>query len=203
MTLSAPSLNESNDSSLQLVSDSKLYNSNTRNSVGSLLILLGAITFLYFETIESITSIWWNSSVYKHGFLIIPLSVFLIVHDRKVLSPLEFQPSWVGATALALLSGLWWVSLQAGVQVGQHFALVSMIPAAVIATFGLKSARVIQFPLMYLLFAVPFGDFIIPSLMQITATLTTEFVNLFGIPVFRDGRYFYVPSGTYEVATLP
>jgi EpsI family protein len=59
---------------------------------------------------------------------------------------------------------------------------------------------VLAFPLGFLVFAVPFGEGLIPVLMEFTASFTVRALELTGIPVYRDGLHFSIPSGDFEVA---
>jgi exosortase len=50
-----------------------------------------------------------------------------------------------------------------------------------------------------LLFAVPFGEAFRPRLMDWTADSTVGALRLTGIPVYREGRYFAIPTGHWSV----
>jgi EpsI family protein len=56
-----------------------------------------------------------------------------------------------------------------------------------------------MFPLGFLFFAVPFGEFLLPWLMARTADFTVLALRASGIPVYRDGLQFVIPSGTWSV----
>ena len=47
-----------------------------------------------------------------------------------------------------------------------------MIVLAVPAVLGVRVARALAFPLAFLFFAVPFGEFVLPLLMDWTANFT-------------------------------
>jgi len=164
------------------------------------LAFVAAVPLLYVDTLGSIVQIWHSSEAYVHGFLIPFISIALIWHRRDLLATNEPAASWTGFALLVALSLLWSASDFAGVQLTRQFAAVVMIPAAVLCVFGPAVFRSIRFALLYLLLAVPFGDFLIPYLIDFTAKFTVDALHLLGIPVFRDGRYFLTPSGAYEVA---
>ncbi len=58
-----------------------------------------------------------------------------------------------------------------------------------------------MFPLAYMFFAVPMGEGLVPKLMSFTADFTLWALRLTGLPVFRDGMFFSIPAGDFEVAT--
>ena len=55
------------------------------------------------------------------------------------------------------------------------------------------------FPLLFLFFAVPFGEALVPKLMDWTADFTVAAVKLSGVPVYREGTHFVIPSGQWSV----
>jgi EpsI family protein len=85
------------------------------------------------------------------------------------------------------------------VQIVQQYAMVAMIPAAVIAVAGRRVARALAFPLAFLLLGVPIGEALIPPLMDWTADFTVAALKLSGIPVYREGLFFTIPSGNWSV----
>ena len=154
----------------------------------------------YHETTWSMISIWERSDTFAHGFLIFPFSAYLIWGQRKCLSDtVTFSPilwrcwylaSWVSA-------GCWRHS--ASVQVLAAIFLIAMIPAAVWAILGEPDGWALAFPLAYLLLAVPFGEALIPPLIDFTADFTVKALQLTGIPVYREGSFFSIPSGNWSV----
>jgi EpsI family protein len=74
-----------------------------------------------------------------------------------------------------------------------------MIVVLVPALLGTEVARRIAFPLGFLFFAVPFGDFLTPWLMERTADFTVVALRATGIPVFREALQFIIPSGSWSV----
>jgi EpsI family protein len=80
-----------------------------------------------------------------------------------------------------------------------QFAIVAMIPLLVWAFLGTAIARALAFPLAFLFFAVPFGEFLVPTLIDWTADFTIAAIKLTGIPVYREGTHFQIPSGRWSV----
>jgi EpsI family protein len=74
-----------------------------------------------------------------------------------------------------------------------------MIWATVIAILGREVARAIMFPLGFLLLGVPMGEALIPPLMDWTADFTVRALQFSGIPVFREGLFFTIPSGNWSI----
>ena len=118
---------------------------------------------------------------------------------RKSLAEIAPCPDYRGLLVMAGL-GLGWLLADAGsVQVVAQLCLVAMIPVAVWTMLGLQVARAITFPLGFLFFAVPFGEFLIPPLMDFTADFVVTALQTTGIPVYREGTFFTIPSGQWSV----
>jgi exosortase/archaeosortase family protein len=76
---------------------------------------------------------------------------------------------------------------------------VCLVVLAVPAVFGWAVARELTFPLLFLFFAVPVGEFMVPPMMEWTADFTVKALQLTGIPVYREGLQFVIPSGNWSV----
>ena len=50
------------------------------------------------------------------------------------------------------------------------------------------------------MFAIPFGDELVPMLQRITADASIALIKLVGIPVEHEGLYIKLSSGLFEVA---
>ncbi|QBQ54480.1 exosortase A [Nitrosococcus wardiae] len=154
---------------------------------------------LFWPTFMSMVAIWWRSETFAHGFLIFPISIFLVWRQRATLTQLVPQPD-LRALALLILLGLAWMLAQvADVLVIQQLAFVGMIPAMVCLLLGWSVTKAIIFPLGFLLFAVPMGEALIPPMMDFTADFTINLLQLTGIPVYRQGTFFSIPSGDWSV----
>jgi exosortase A len=166
----------------------------------ALSVILIVVLIAYLETFQSMVNVWLASDTFLHCFIIPPLSAYLIWKKRPEL--VQIPPRIFGPGVFLLLSTStgWFLADLLGIQVGKHFAATAMIPAAAITFMGLSFSRAIAFPLGYLFFAVPFGEFWVPELMEITATFAIKLSYATGIPVFRDGRFLSIPGGDFEVA---
>ncbi len=154
---------------------------------------------VYWRTAESIVAIWYRSETFAHGFLIVPISVYLIWARRREIATIAPAPDWLGFVLLAGAGLAWLVAAAGQVQVVQQYALVAMIIASVIAVVGRKVALALAFPLGFLFLGVPIGEALIPPLMDWTADFTVTALQITGIPVFREGTFFTIPSGNWSV----
>lgn len=173
--------------------------SQWRSALPILLLTIAAIIFLHWRTFESIVAIWDRSETFAHGFLIAPISIGLIWMKRRQVAKLAPSVDYLGFVLLAVAGLVWLVSHAGQVQVIAQYAVVAMIPAAVIAVCGRRVAAALAFPLGFLMLAVPIGEGLIPPLMDRTADFTVAALQFTGVPVYREGNFFTIPSGHWSV----
>ena len=77
--------------------------------------------------------------------------------------------------------------------------MVTMVPFAVWAVLGTRIATTLLIPLAFLFFAVPLGEFMVPTLMDWTANFTVVALRASGVPVYQEGTFFTIPSGMWSV----
>lgn len=164
---------------------------------GAALLIVAA---LYFETLFGMARIWATSSTFNHGFLILPLSLTLLWRNRAHILAQSPRAEASGLLALFPAAILWVLAAAAGVQAAEHLALVFLIQALFLTHFGLAAFKRAAFPLFFLVFMVPFGEFLLQPLQDVTAEITVSLLKLSGVPVFLDGIYISVPNGDYVVA---
>jgi exosortase A len=154
---------------------------------------------LYWRTTLSMISIWARSETFVHGFIVVPIFFYLLWRERKALDSIETRPC-LGALFGVVAAGAVWLlgELVNAVSVSQ-FAMIAMIPFAVWTVLGTRVVMALGIPLGFLFFAVPFGDFLIPTLIDRTADFTVAALRASGVPVYREGNYFTIPSGNWSV----
>lgn len=170
-----------------------------RLAAGLTLGLLIALTGVFWPTFYSMVEVWERSETFTHGFLIFPISAWLIWGRRKQLARLVPQPDARGLGLLALAGAAWLLADAGSVNVVAQYAFVAMLIASVWAVLGMQVVRAIFFPLMFLFLAVPVGEFLIPPLMNFTADFTVAALQFTGVPVYREGTFFSIPSGDWSV----
>jgi len=166
--------------------------------VAAALVALGLVT-AYWPTVQSIEAIWRRAETFAHGYVVVPIALWLVWRKRDVLGTMSVRPFWPALAAIAVFGFGWLLGSLADVLGLEQFALLFMILAAIVAVVGLPISKEIAFPLAFLVFAVPFGEFLVPWLMDHTADFTIAAVRASGVPVFREGNHFSIPSGRWSV----
>lgn len=163
----------------------------------SAVVLLG----LFSDTTRSLVDQWWSVATYSHGFLIIPVCAYLVWRERARVRNAAPRPALVaGLVAMAAMSIAWLLGDCANVLIVQQAALIGMVQALGLTIFGWPIVRRFAAPLLFLYLAIPFGDFLVAPLQEITADLTTWLLRLSGVPVDRDGLFIHIPTGRFVVA---
>ena len=188
----------------------KTINSNAANDTGelalpwrhamlALALLLLWILFLYRDTAMAMATIWYRSETFTHGFLVPPITIWLIWRRRQAIALLTPRPM-VGALVFVAGGAFGWLLGDlVAVNAVTQLAFVALLVLAVPASLGIAVTRVIIFPLGFLFFCVPVGEFLLPQLMEWTANFTVLALRLSGIPVYREGLQFVIPSGNWSV----
>jgi exosortase A len=164
-------------------------------TLGVLLLLAG----MFWPTLRSMVEVWERSETFAHGYLIFPISAWLLWRQRETLAQIRPHPDRRGLILLAAAGAAWLLADAGSVNVVAQYAFIVMLIAAVWTLLGWAFVWAAFFPLMFLFFAVPVGEFLIQPLMGVTADFTVAMLQFTGIPVYREGTFFSIPSGDWSV----
>jgi len=170
-----------------------------RRAATAVAIAVAAILAAYWGTAVSVEAIWRRSETFAHGYVVVPIVLWLLWRSRAPLAAVPIEPYWPALAAVAAAGAGWLVASTSGVLGLEQFALLLMILGAVVAIVGLRFSQAIAFPLFFLVFAVPFGEIFVPTLIDWTADFTVLALGATGIPVYREGNNFNIPSGAWSV----
>ena len=170
-----------------------------RQALSALLLLWFFTLVLYQETGLAMVGIWARSDTFAHAFLVPPISLWLVWRQRQRLAVQTPRPTLAAAGLMAGAAFVWLLGALASVNAVTQLAFVTLLVLAVPAVLGWSVARVIVFPLGFLFFSVPIGEFLMPQLMEWTANFTVVALRISGIPVYREGLQFVIPTGNWSV----
>ena len=160
---------------------------------------VAVVLAVFWPTTVSIVETWWRSATYQHCFFVIPIFMWLVWGQRNRLAATPAAPYWPGLLLACGCGLIWLTGVLAVTNAISQLALVGMTVVAVLTVFGLAWAKVLWFPLLFLFFAVPFGDALVPSMTNWTADFTVLALRATGVPIFREGNQFVIPSGSWSV----
>jgi len=158
-----------------------------------------SIVLVFYATVESMVAIWWRSETFTHGFLIAPIVIWLVWEKRQTLAQLSPSFQYLALIPLLFFGATWLLGNVMDAAVVQQIALIGILVSGLWAILGTSVVWAIAFPLAFLFLAVPVGEGLIPALMEFTADFTVGLLKLTGIPVYREGLFFTLPSGNWSV----
>lgn len=162
-------------------------------------LVLLVLLWQYRVTFTTMVGIWERSGTFAHAFLVPPISLWLVWRQREVLARLNPRPLPWMLLPVALCGLGWLVGEIAGVNAITQLAATALLVLAVPAVLGWAVTRALIFPLCFLFFMVPIGEFVMPTMMDWTADVTVFALRAIGIPVYREGLQFVIPSGSWSV----
>jgi exosortase A len=166
------------------------------------LTLAGLAVLLLAFTPEAAAAVrvWITSTAYNHGFLVLPLTVWLIWDRRHRLATTPIAPWPAAAVAVVPLAAAWFAARHLGVMEGRQFAALGLAELLVAVILGRRMTRALAAPLLFLAFLVPSGAFLTPLLQRITAGCINLGLTLLGIPHVSDALFIDIPEGRFVVA---
>lgn len=160
---------------------------------------LAALIAMYWGTAASIVALWSKDPL-AHGYIVIPAVVYLAWDRRHDLEPLSPASAFWALPLVGLLAFLWLLGSLTDTRVIQQVCLVAMFVGFVWGVLGSPAARVLLFPLGFLLFALPLGDRFIPTLQDLAARFAVKMLAFSGVPVLLQGHVISIPGGAWKVA---
>ncbi|MGS2721778.1 exosortase A [Paraglaciecola aestuariivivens] len=162
--------------------------------------LILAWVWVFWQGLSTAIDIWLISEVFNHCLFVIPGAFYLIYLKRRELDLSLIKPSYLALLFACGSLALYAIGLAGDVQLFMHVATFTFLPLSIWAFIGHKLAYKILFPLVFILFCIPVGEELVPSLQEITADLSMLMLNWSGIPVYRSGLYIEIPQGQFLVA---
>jgi exosortase len=159
---------------------------------------------LYWGVIARLVRDWATDDNYSHGFAIVPLAVYFAYERRVALRAAANRPTNVGLIVIILSLGL----LVAGTLGAELFlarvSIVTMLAGLVLFGWGWNHARILRFPLAFLLLMIPIPAIIFNQIafpLQLLASRVGEStLQAANIPVLREGNVIQLANATLEVA---
>jgi exosortase len=167
--------------------------------VAAVLLCVALPLVIFAPTLREMVDIWRRSDVFTHCFLVFPVFAYLVWSARADLHACPVRPTPFGLLAVAASVLLWALGFLSAALTPAFFGLISLSIATVVTVLGWRIARAIWVPLLFLYFAVPFGEVFVPKLVEWTADFTVAAIAASGVPVFREGANFVVPTGRWSV----
>lgn len=154
----------------------------------------------FWQGVVTAIDIWWGNEIFNHCFFVLPTTAYLIYLKQDSLFSNNIKPTLLPLFAIVPLCALYVVGRVGDIQLFMHIATFTLLPVLIWTIIGHNAAKSILFPLVFLLFAIPVGEQLIPFLQEITADGSVALLKMVGVPLYRNGLYIEIPAGRFLVA---
>jgi len=178
--------------------------SNQTKISKELWIILALVFLVYLPILIDLVADWYSDDNYSHGFLILPVSFWLIWRKRKELVQTPARKNKLGL--LFAIGSLF--LLIAGTAGAEYFtarvSLVFLLFSITLYLFGWMFTRKIWFAFFFMLFMIPIPYVIYYSVtfpMQLfSSRVSGVILEAIGLPLIRQGNIIHIPGYSLEVA---
>jgi len=176
---------------------------HNRNFVILTGILLLAFIVVFLPTWQKLINSWSSSDDYSHGFLIVPLCLYILWQKRQQLRDQIISPTWAAFPLVVLALLFYLIAQYAEILTLAPLAMIMFLGAGLFFLCGMQVFKLCLFPLFLLIFMVPVPAQIYAALtipLQLFVTKVTVFIASFiGVPILREGNVLYLPEHTLQV----
>lgn len=170
---------------------------------GAALAALALMAVVYGRTVAALWRMWSHNDTYSHGFLIAPVSLFLVWSLRKELRATPAAPTWAGIPVVALAALLQLAGIRGDVTMFQAYSLILLVAGLAWTWFGAKVLQRLAFPIAFLAFGAPTFPVIVNQLSfrlkAIAAFGSVSLAQLSGVSVNLQGMDLYMPTGVMTI----
>ena len=167
-------------------------------------LLVATLLLLYSRVVAALVEQWLHDPDYSHGFLVPILACWIFWEQRRRLSQLPAAPSWWGVPIVLSAMGLLVLGTLGAENFVSRVSLLIVIAGLVIHFYGWRRFRagLVAWLVLFLMVPLPaiIANIIVLPLQFISSGLATSFMDMCGIPVYREGNIIFLPSITLEVA---
>src|SRR5947207_9978536 len=167
--------------------------------------LLGVgFALLYWHVAAKLVFDWYNDDNYSHGFLIIPIALYLAWERRA-----RLRAATANSSALGLVVVVGSIAvLLAGILGSELFltriSIIGTLVGTLLFLFGWRCLRILAFPLAFLLLMIPIPSIIFNQIAFPLQLLASRFgeaaMGAADVPVLREGNVLILANTTLEVA---
>lgn len=161
---------------------------------------------LFYPALSSLFLDWYRHSDYSYGFIIPFISGYLVWIKREKIRDVTIEPTIWGFPLLCFGLILYTAGVAGSEPFTQRISIVVTLLGMIHFLGGGVLLRQMVFPVGYLFLMIPMPYVIFKSfafyLRLLNARISTDFIQLFGIPVFHESYFLHLPGITLEVADV-
>jgi exosortase len=162
-----------------------------------------AAGFLYGPVLLKLARDWAGDSNYSHGFIVLPIALWLAWRQRHRLRSAVLRPSGAGLAIVAASLLLYVFGIVGAELFVTRISLLGVVAGSIVYCFGWTHLRIVAFPVAFLLFMIPpptivFGDVAL-ALQLLASRLGEGMLRTAGVAVLRDGNVLTLGNVTLQV----
>ncbi|MDD2736008.1 MAG: exosortase/archaeosortase family protein [Desulfuromonadaceae bacterium] len=166
-------------------------------------LMIAAFAAVYYPVLSGLVKAWNGSDDYSHGFLILPLSAYILWQNRSTLAAQPVEGSWFGLPLALFALFLLLLGKLGAILTLPPISMILFIWSVVIFLFGFKIFRVCSFPLIFLFFMIPVPEQIFAALTNplqfIVTKITVSLASMMGVIIYREGNVIHLSDMTFQV----
>ncbi|MBL4607342.1 MAG: VPLPA-CTERM-specific exosortase XrtD [Pseudomonadales bacterium] len=151
-----------------------------------------ALMLLFFDGISHMFRVWMIKEEYSHGFFLPLIAIYILWQRRNFLAQLPNTGSYLGFFVVCFGMALGAVGELGTLYTVIQYGFVVAIFGVILSITGVSSFRHYFFPLLILVFMIPFPSFLYNSLSSKLQLISSEIgvavIQLFNIPVYLEGN---------------
>ncbi|MEO8483957.1 MAG: exosortase/archaeosortase family protein [Acidobacteriota bacterium] len=181
-----------------------VFRDHTRRDQLLMVVVAGGVLALYGSLLRGLWFDWLHDPNYSHGVLVLPVVGWLLWRRRRELRDLERRPSYTGALIVGASLCLFLVGQAAVEFFVTRLSFLGVVAGLIVQLAGWRHLRVCLFPLCLIALAIPLPTLIFNQIafpLQLLASRCGEVaLQLFNVPVIREGNVIRLNNATLEVA---
>jgi exosortase len=165
--------------------------------------LILVFIFLYHQAIVKLISDWSVDPNFSHGFLIPFVALYMVWYKQNEIAQVSCESSKTGLFII-ILGMLVHIAGNVGSELFlMRFSMIITLSGIIIYFYGFKMFREVLGPVAYLIMMIPIPSIIWNKiafpLQLFSANISSQAINLLGIPVFREGNILHLANTSLEV----
>jgi len=169
------------------------------------LVTIALLIFTFRVGLKEMVTTWINTEEYGHGFFLPVISAYFIWlrrHEFRFVH--QFKESLPGIILIIIGLILGTLGGLATLKTIEQYAFILTVTGIFASVFGMHGLRIAAVPLLFLIFMVPFPNFILNNLSSklqlISSWIGVEFIRACGIMVYLEGNV--IDLGGYKLQVV-
>jgi exosortase len=167
------------------------------------LVIAGMAVALYAPVLRKMVVDWWVDPDYSHGFIVPLFAGYVLYQQRHKLRQVAFEPRNFGFLLILGAIGLLLAGSLGAELFVARFSMLFLLCGMLLFFAGWKMLRAVAFPLAFLVLMIPLPALIYNQvtfpLQLLASRLSSNGLELLGIPVLREGNVLVLPNYSLEV----